>query len=162
MIVPPVGVTLTVNPGRAILAPLPGSPVLGSACLIAPKPSPVQAKPTADRSLQGLFASYANSLREALHEVFNKASALSTDKSPPSFQDVHADWLRKAEDFITASSADVLGLPSGALATSVPSPSLSSFLEASGHLSAPATLKGTPIQAISTPLALSSGPGASS
>lgn len=94
-----------------------------------------------------------------MHQCITSAA----NKPPSSFQDARTNWLHKAEDFITATSAaaKVLGLPPGTVAALAPSPSWSTFLEAAGHLIALSSLKDAPGQALSSSLDIPLFPGGS-
>lgn len=76
----------------------------------------------ANRTLQELFSSYSNYLREALHEVFGKAPPQSpTMPVPPSFDEAWGEWLHKAKNYIKAmlDAMDKLGLVPGPSAPTV-------------------------------------------
>lgn len=107
-------------------------------CLARPGPAQEQREASTDQTLQDIFASYAKSLRAALHEVFDKGPQQSSTLSHPS-EETRDAWLRKAEEYVKATSAAAvqLGIAPGPVTTKNPTPSWASFLQAAGHLTAP-------------------------
>lgn len=115
--------------------------------LLRPPPtkSLEQEKASTDQALQDLFASYANSLRAALHELFDDGHLQTDTQSLPSAE-VRGHWLCKAEAYVQAASeaALQLGLAPGSATDKWPKPSWATFNQVADRLTVPPPPKAAP------------------